>query len=204
MQPQLSIILPVQNLANSVSLRIQRLLEFSGDLTKNFEILVVDDFSSDQTGEIVTEMARSYPQIRLIQNYCEKGFAKSIETGFQHTRAKRVFVVEMGVEIQPALIRKFWFSGAPNNLFQLKSAKPVKPLSENLLDRLDAWGVQLKQEQSRSNTSNQKPNQLEKAKPQQTNRETAQTRGQSRIDQPQAGKTTQRMLRIPIKRRLKN
>ena len=97
MKRELSIIFPVHNLEHEVSQRLHRLLEFTGDLTVNFEIIVIDDYSSDQTAEIIAELANSYPQIVLMQNYFEKGFLKSIEKVLSRAtcrgKHKRVYCV---------------------------------------------------------------------------------------------------------------
>jgi len=65
-RPELiSVILPVFNEAHNLKELLPALFRSLEGLGLSYEVIVVDDGSTDQTGEIVRQLAR--PQLRLIQ-----------------------------------------------------------------------------------------------------------------------------------------
>lgn len=62
--PCISIITPVHNRANCVAIAVRSVLD---QIYNNFELLIVDDGSSDNTVEIVLSAANGDPRLRLIQ-----------------------------------------------------------------------------------------------------------------------------------------
>ena len=51
-----------------------------------YEVLVVDDGSSDDTGTIVDRLARELPGVRAIHHEINRGFAATYATGLAHAR----------------------------------------------------------------------------------------------------------------------
>lgn len=67
MTPFLTIVMPVRNEARFIRVTLQRLLtqDYPADW---YEIIVADGMSDDGTREIVLELAREHPQLRLLDN----------------------------------------------------------------------------------------------------------------------------------------
>jgi glycosyltransferase involved in cell wall biosynthesis len=61
----LSVVLPVCNAERTLSDNLQAIFEILSDLTERFEVLVVDNGSTDQTMEIAHELSVQYPQLRV-------------------------------------------------------------------------------------------------------------------------------------------
>src|SRR4029077_19023828 len=64
LKPLLSILLPVRNAQAILQTNVQRLLDVLPELSGRFEVLIVDDGSTDATCEIAYELARAFPQIQ--------------------------------------------------------------------------------------------------------------------------------------------
>ncbi len=81
------VVLPEYNEAENVEKFIGLLLEESSYIEQegkfSLEILVVDDFSPDGTGDIVKKLAEQYPKIHLIQKE-RRGLGAAYILGFTH------------------------------------------------------------------------------------------------------------------------
>ena len=55
-------------------------------MTDNFEVLVVDDGSKDQTGAILDHLATELPFLRVIHHERNLGYGAALITGFKNAR----------------------------------------------------------------------------------------------------------------------
>jgi cellulose synthase/poly-beta-1,6-N-acetylglucosamine synthase-like glycosyltransferase len=71
---QFTVIVPARNEAGNIKACVESIL--AQDYSKDaFEIIVIDDFSEDDTAFIVNALSQQYPQVRLLQlkDYCKDG-----------------------------------------------------------------------------------------------------------------------------------
>ncbi len=61
---------------------------------ERFEIIVVDDGSSDATAQIVTEIGESHPEIRLMSHDGNQGYGAALRTGLKSARGDAVFFTD--------------------------------------------------------------------------------------------------------------
>ena len=84
MTKSVSIIIPAyneeKNLAQTIKFLLDRLNE---NIISDFEILVFDDNSTDNTGKIADDLAEKYPQIKVIHNPRNMNLGYNITKGFQ-------------------------------------------------------------------------------------------------------------------------
>jgi len=71
---QFTVIIPARNEAANIKACVDSILEQDYP-TDAFEIIVIDDFSEDDTAFIVNALSQQYPQVRLIQlaDHCKEG-----------------------------------------------------------------------------------------------------------------------------------
>ncbi|MGC8805286.1 MAG: glycosyltransferase family 2 protein, partial [Candidatus Ratteibacteria bacterium] len=87
----LSIVIPARNEQENLEETIDSLFSFiDSGIT---EIIVVNDHSTDCTEMIVKKIAEKKPQVRLVHNEDEPGFANALKTGFSHAKGEYVVPV---------------------------------------------------------------------------------------------------------------
>ncbi|MBI5189667.1 MAG: glycosyltransferase family 2 protein [Nitrospirae bacterium] len=87
---RLSVIIPAYNEAGRIGPTLTRMDAYLSHLGMTYEIVVVDDGSTDTTCEIVLEMAGAIPAMRLIENGVNRGKGFSVKTGFLNSSGEFV------------------------------------------------------------------------------------------------------------------
>jgi glycosyltransferase involved in cell wall biosynthesis len=85
LRDSLSILLPVYNVQATLETHVARLLEVAGELTDRFEILVIDNGSSDRTLEIAHDLAVTYIQVMAMRCNTRHGFQETLRSAFDRT-----------------------------------------------------------------------------------------------------------------------
>ena len=86
----LSIIVPAHNEEENIAQVIRKIEEI---VAVDHELIVINDHSQDQTAKIVLGLTGQYPNLRLIDNPLEGGFANAIRAGLANIRAGLVVPV---------------------------------------------------------------------------------------------------------------
>ncbi|MCU0660930.1 MAG: glycosyltransferase family 2 protein [Myxococcota bacterium] len=79
----LSIALLAYNEERSLAGVIEETLAFCRERLEDYEIIVVDDGSTDGTASVARSYAEQYPQVRLVQHERNYGMGRGIRTGIQ-------------------------------------------------------------------------------------------------------------------------
>lgn len=108
MTPTLTVVLPVHNAEASLGRNVRDVLELAGELTAGFQILIVDDGSTDETFLTAVELSRQYPQIDVVRHATRRGLGPTLR--WVRTRVDSdVVVVHDGVSpIDANEIRQLW------------------------------------------------------------------------------------------------
>ncbi|MFN9854931.1 MAG: glycosyltransferase family 2 protein, partial [Bacteroidota bacterium] len=101
MNQVLSIIVPAYNEERTIGSILDRLI--AADLPAGFdkEIIVVNDCSSDKTGEVVAEWMQRYPFIRYDQHSVNQGKGAALHTGIKLATGNYIIVQDADLEYDP-------------------------------------------------------------------------------------------------------
>ena len=78
----LSIILPAYNEEQVIAGTVSDVVSVVSTWTKDFEVIVVNDGSADQTASIVTAISESDPRVRLVTHAVNQGYGAALVSGF--------------------------------------------------------------------------------------------------------------------------
>ena len=88
-----SIVIPAYNEANKITSSLTQVLSFMRNTSQEFEVIVVDDGSKDNTADVVDAYAASNPEIKLIRNP-HKGKGPTIWTGVMQSSGEYVYLAD--------------------------------------------------------------------------------------------------------------
>src|SRR5690349_1261163 len=63
-------------------------------LTHNSEVIVVNDGSSDYTGEVLADLESQYSHVRIITHPTNRGYGGALRTGFRSASKELVFYTD--------------------------------------------------------------------------------------------------------------
>ncbi len=96
----LSVVVPVYNEAATLGEVVRKLLSVPCLL----EIIIVDDCSTDGTGEVARRLAGLHPHVRLVRHERNAGKTAALKTGFALTTGQVVIVQDADLEYDPTEI----------------------------------------------------------------------------------------------------
>lgn len=102
--PPLSVIMPAYNEGSRIKASVLRTHHELTLLTDQFQIVVVDDGSKDDTSAIVAELARELPRVTLVTLEKNVGKGEALRHGFKHTTGKLIFFLDADMDIPPEQI----------------------------------------------------------------------------------------------------
>lgn len=89
---KLSLVVPAHNEEDNIQNLINRIIQ---GVDIDNELVIVNDHSTDNTAKLVLESARAHKNIKLVENYLDKGFANALKAGFASSRGD-IIVPVMG------------------------------------------------------------------------------------------------------------
>jgi dolichyl-phosphate beta-glucosyltransferase len=91
----LSIIIPAYNEAHRLPPYLASIREYyRGSRCADYEVVVVDDGSGDDTASIVRDAGRDWPQLRLLRHRDNAGKGEAIRTGMSASRGELVLLAD--------------------------------------------------------------------------------------------------------------
>ena len=79
----LSIVLPAYNEEENVEQAVEHVSDVARTLDRDYEIILVNDGSSDRTGEIGRQLEKRIPKFRLVEHYPNRGYGGALKAGFE-------------------------------------------------------------------------------------------------------------------------
>src|SRR6266480_3840502 len=126
----LSIVTTLYNSAPYVEEFYVRVCAATEQITEDYEIILVNDGSPDNSLEIALSIYHKDPRVRVIDLSRNFGHHKAMMTGLIHARGKLVFLLDSDLEEEPELLEQFY------QLLKAKDADVVYGVQEKRKGRL--------------------------------------------------------------------
>lgn len=102
---QLSIVFPAfneqANIINSINSVINLHLP-------SFEIIIVDDGSTDKTADLVKEIQLKEPSIKLVQHGSNRGYGAALVSGFHNSKGQYIFFTDADQQFNLNELHELW------------------------------------------------------------------------------------------------
>lgn len=126
--PQLSVFFPAYNEEENIKDTLVKAIRVLKEIADKWEAIVVNDGSTDRTGEIVKQLAKENENIRLITHKVNKGYGGAIKTGIFSSRYSLIAYMDSDGQFDFEEIKKF--------LAKIKKADLVAGYRKKRIDSL--------------------------------------------------------------------
>ena len=107
--PSLSVFFPAYNDAGTIASLVISAVQVAGTLTPDFEVIVINDGSQDETPRILDELARLYPdRVRIVHHQRNRGYGGALRTGFATATKDLVFYTDGDGQYDPTEVTALW------------------------------------------------------------------------------------------------
>ncbi len=104
----LSIFFPAYNDSGTIASLVITAPRAARKLTPDHEVIVVNDGSADNTAEILDELARTYPEVRIVHHEKNRGYGGALRSGFANATRELVFYTDGDAQYDPAEMDVLW------------------------------------------------------------------------------------------------
>jgi glycosyltransferase involved in cell wall biosynthesis len=143
-QPGLSIFFPAYNDAGTIASLVFLAHMAARRITEDYEVIVVDDGSPDHTGELLDEMARNFPWLKVVHHHTNRGYGGALRTGFATASKELIFYTDGDAQYDPREMSRLYDAFGPEVDF-VNGYKISRndPLHRVVIGRLYHWFVKI-------------------------------------------------------------
>jgi glycosyltransferase involved in cell wall biosynthesis len=105
--PEVSVVIPVYNEVENIPVLYERLVGVLDDAKLDFEIVFVDDGSTDNSGESLNEIGRSDKRVIVVELARNFGHQVAITAGLDYARGRAVGVMDADLQDPPEVLPQF-------------------------------------------------------------------------------------------------
>ncbi len=102
----ISVVVPVYNEEENLPILVPKLIEVLQGLHKPYEMIFVDDGSSDGSRKILKEMATRYPFLRILRFEENRGLSAALIAGMREARGDILVTLDSDLQNDPEDIPK--------------------------------------------------------------------------------------------------
>ncbi len=89
-----SVFFPAFNDAKSIGKLVAEALKVLPALADDYEIIVVNDGSTDETDDVLRDLEKKYKELRVVRHETNKGYGAALQSGFRTASKELVFYTD--------------------------------------------------------------------------------------------------------------
>ena len=90
----ISVFFPCYNEIANIKPLVIKSLSTLERVSRDFEVILVDDGSSDGTAELIDELAAKHPEVKAIHHTTNSGYGAALQTGFRAASKELIFYTD--------------------------------------------------------------------------------------------------------------
>jgi glycosyltransferase involved in cell wall biosynthesis len=90
----LTVVLPAHNEEGNIETTVEKCVSYLGKNVGDYEVVVVNDGSSDRTREIVEAISSANPNVVLVNHETNKGYGSALRSGFDKSSKDYIFFMD--------------------------------------------------------------------------------------------------------------
>jgi glycosyltransferase involved in cell wall biosynthesis len=107
-KPLVSMVLPAYNEAAIIRKNLAEVCEYMQTLEDEYrwELIVVNDGSTDETGELAEEFAKNFTNVHVLHHFVNFHLGQALRYGFSHCRGNYVVTLDIDLSYSPDHVKK--------------------------------------------------------------------------------------------------
>lgn len=93
-KPDISFFFPVYNDERTVRLLTEKAIKLFDEIANQYEVVIVNDASPDKAGEIADQLAREFPQVKVVHHQENRGYGAAVKSGIANTQYDWICMVD--------------------------------------------------------------------------------------------------------------
>lgn len=141
--PELSALMPAYNEEEVLPLALEEAVAALEKLCDTWELLVVDDGSTDSTPEILAAWAAREPRVRAVTQETNRGYSAALIRGFDACRYQAIFYTDADAQFDLMDIAQVYPALAEADMVACyrvgRKDQPIRFLTSAVYNRLQGW-----------------------------------------------------------------
>jgi glycosyltransferase involved in cell wall biosynthesis len=138
-QPEVSVLVPAKDEAENLPLFLQLCDETFRARPEQYELIVVDDGSTDDTPRVLGELAAKYPFLHVVRHRSQRGIADALRSGFLAAKSDILVFFPADLQFKPEDIPRLVapiLAGESDMVTGFKEGKYEKAFVSGIYNRL--------------------------------------------------------------------
>lgn len=93
-RPSISVFFPCHNEAAVIETLVGKTVDVLDAISTDYEIIIVDDGSTDDTAQIADRLAAEIPSVKVVHHDKNRGYGAALQSGFQAAAKELVFYTD--------------------------------------------------------------------------------------------------------------
>ena len=144
LRPSISVFFPAYNDAGTIASMVLAALSTCARLTDDYEVIVVENGSTDYTVEVLEDLAASYSKLRIFTSREVLGYGGALQKGFKEASKELVFYTDGDAQYDPHELALLYAALRPDvDIVQGYKIARQDPLFRIIIGRVYHWTVKI-------------------------------------------------------------